>query len=202
MRLGSFDPARFTALTFPASPLVRIVMPLVSTDYYRLPEALELIKERVPNEDPLDNLLDALHSGEVDAWILDEEFGGRHSVDANYWRSTTSLFGYSLETGQGHLHTGDPYVATRTVRGPVQIDKAGLDNLLPDPSRVTTSGGEHKCRQWLKEEIEADHRRRFEECRAEAIEQFGVSKNGFRRVWDATVPPEWKRGGAPKKSSQ
>lgn len=177
-------------------------MPLVSRDYYSLPEALELIKERIPNEDPLDNLLDALHSGEVDAWILDEEFGGRHSVDTNYWRSTTSLFGYSLETGQGHLHTGDPYVATRTVRGPVQIDMVGLDDLLPDPSMVTTIGEENKCRKWLQEEIEAGHRWHFAECQAESIKLFSVSKRGFRRVWDATVPPDWKKGGAPRKTSQ
>ena len=59
-RLAGFDPVHFAALTFPASSLVRSVMPLVSTDYYSLPEALELIEERIPNEDPLDNLLDAL----------------------------------------------------------------------------------------------------------------------------------------------
>jgi hypothetical protein len=177
-------------------------MPLVLRDHYSLPEALELIKERIPNEDPLDNLLGALHSGNVDAWMLDVEFGKPEYIPSHYWRSTTSLFGYSLETGQGHLHTGDPYIATRTVRGPVQIDKAGLDTLLTPPSMATTIGAEHRCRQWLKQEIEADHRRRFEECRAEATEQFGVSKNGFRRVWDSTVPQEWKKGGAPKKSSQ
>jgi len=177
-------------------------MPLVPTGHYSLPEALELIKERIPNENPLDNLLDALYSGKVGAWMLDDEFGGRAYIPSHYWRSTTSLFGYSLETGQGHFHTGDPYAATRTVRGPVQIDKDGLDTLLPSPSMVTTSGAEHKCRQWLKKEIRPGHRRHFEECQAEAIKLFGVSQNGFRRVWDATVPPKWKQPGRPPETSQ
>jgi hypothetical protein len=182
--------------------MVTGAMPLVARDHYSLREALDIVRDWAPDEDALENLLDALHRGKVEAWILDKEFGGREYVPAHRWRSATLLFGYSLETGHGHLYIGDPYVATRTVRGPVQIDKDALDTLLRASPKAPTSMSEPRCRRWLEQEISDGHRRRFEECQAEAIKRFDVSKKGFRRVWDATVPPGWKKGGAPRKTSQ
>lgn len=134
-------------------------MPLIKKDYaYR--EALEITAETFPDEDPSNNLTEALHVGEVAAWIVCEKSGKRYEIPISAWKSSDGQFIRNKKTSRGKIHG---YLVIRTlyasptppeyIRGEVLISKEQLDALLDPqevvgqkPSSETTSKGQPPAR--------------------------------------------------------
>lgn len=107
-------------------------MPLVDRPYYALREALQLIAEKLPGEDPLDNLVEAqsvpFPNEKLRAWVVSEKNGQRWVIEAGVWgsrdfRLTDREKGIGWLRVRGRLHPIE-------VTGQVQIDRAMLDALL------------------------------------------------------------------------
>ncbi len=116
-------------------------MPLVKPDYYTLQEALDLIKEALPDEDALENLRKALHDRPGAAWIIDGN-GRRVEIPHNLWLSFSLKFHltFSIKRGTAKFVApgADPYIVPApVVEGPIRIDRAQLDALCtPTGARV------------------------------------------------------------------
>ncbi len=68
-------------------------------------------------------------------------------------------------------------------------------------AKTSKASAEAKCRRWLDDQVREEKRMSKKEYRALAMTKIeGLSERAFNRVWDATVPPAWKRSGAPRKS--
>jgi hypothetical protein len=138
-------------------------MPL-SKGNYSLPEAVELIAQALPDEDPWENLDTVLRQG-LKAWIREERTGSLHAIPEEYWwnpeelksladdilkrrPSATStpaeeeprryrLFVYG-DSGLGRLKISKPdsiYGHIEIdVHGHIEIDRVGLDGLLSEQS--------------------------------------------------------------------
>ena len=61
----------------------------------------------------------------------------------------------------------------------------------------SSARAEHLCKKWLKKLVQqASAPRPKAEVRDEALGLFpGLSRRGFDRVWNETVPPEWRKAG-------
>ena len=111
-------------------------MPLIKRDYtYR--EALEITAEAFPDEDPSINLTEALHVGEVAAWIVCEKCGKRYKIPISAWKSSDGRFNVSRKTSIGKIfgnlviptYYGSP-TPPEYIRGEVLISEDHLDALL------------------------------------------------------------------------
>lgn len=119
-------------------------MPIVK-GYYTSPEALQLIKDVLPNEDPEEYLLLALRNDQVWWWLLDES-GKRWDLPIPILN--VEGLQHNLQDGGAffklmgehsvEIHMSDmlqnreksPLDSSRSIGGTFQICKVGLDNLL------------------------------------------------------------------------
>ena len=63
-------------------------------------EAINLIHEARPNEDPAQNLIDVLNSGRVKLWIVDNETGERIPIPPDFpWHTDSQDFYFSPYSG-------------------------------------------------------------------------------------------------------
>lgn len=122
-------------------------MPLAK-DYYPYQEALDLIAKVLPDEDPKQNLLEALRDGQVTAWYVDEAPGKVVDISSEDWRTVNRI-----ERGKSHLvfdaRTGYARLSdlatslSRQRGGALRINKAALDALRAKTSSAVSSTTEH-----------------------------------------------------------
>ena len=63
-------------------------------------------------------------------------------------------------------------------------------------AKVSKASAETQCRRWLAHQVRKDkHMPKKGYCALAMKEIEGLSERAFNRVWDATVPPAWKRAG-------
>ena len=74
-------------------------MPLVPKNNFSIQEALDLVAERLPDEDAMTELLEALHRGVLAAWIIDRS-GRRVEVPPTVWRSQSPMVNLSVRDGR------------------------------------------------------------------------------------------------------
>ncbi len=123
----------------------------IAKGYYTSPEALQLIKDALPNEDPEEYLLLALRNDQVWWWLLDES-GNRWDLPI----PTPNVEGLhqNLQVGEAFFkltgkHSAKIQMAdmlrnreessadtNRSLGGTFQICKIGLDNLLSKSNSV------------------------------------------------------------------
>lgn len=105
-------------------------MPLVPKDYFSIQEALDLVAERLPDEDAMTELLEALHRGVLAAWIIDRS-GRRVEVPPTVWRSQSPLVNLSVRDGRVMFPRPSRYYSPpQIVSGRIHVDKRGLNQLL------------------------------------------------------------------------
>jgi hypothetical protein len=134
-------------------------MPLVQ-DYYSSPDALELIKNAFPEEDPEQNLIDAICAGHVDWWLFDEATRRRWPLPRPF-RAQIDLSDFPYSSFKFHLGIGlglliykeqrpegpvnlDDMLAPRrggprtgsTIKGQLQIEREAFDRLFTPQSAV------------------------------------------------------------------
>lgn len=132
-------------------------MPLTKSDY-SISEAMEMISARLPDEDPLTNITDTLHAGEVSAKLICSKTGLSHPIPAYVWKSGDGRFVWSPSTGLAHIHerlvsprvgysakpTGrwnaDGEFKPNRITGQVRIDRTQLNELLADVAPTITGG--------------------------------------------------------------
>ena len=98
-------------------------------DYYTSAKALKLMKSAYPDDDPEESLLSVLQTGQVKAWILDEETKRRVPIAPELW---WDLQPFSLQSFSFmcDLRSSNAFYISKNIRGEVQVDKEGLDQLL------------------------------------------------------------------------
>lgn len=87
-------------------------------------------------------------------------------------------------------------------------DKESADDGTAASGPAPTIAAETRCQKWLVEmmlkEGEIQPKRRKEDCRKEAISQFGIGGRAFNRAWEKTIEETgattWSAPGALKKS--
>jgi hypothetical protein len=179
----------------------------IKRDYFTIEEALNLIEDRYPDDNPEVELREAAHSRQLDAWIIDDK-GRNQPIPPNLWKAKRTEKGTGISITKGtasFIPFGtDPYsTKSNFVEGKILVNAGQLDALIPARKRVGTTGAINQCTTWIKQLAANGPRRKFNDLKAEALEQFdNLNASGFRRAWEISAPPEWKKPGSPKKSSR
>ena len=125
-------------------------MPLTDRDYYTWGEALARLRERLPADDPAENLLTALQSNDYEypltARIHDQTTNAEVELSSPYWvfakpfDSTCDFlspiyYAYDAKTGvaaspRSEREVGNGQWTDRKTRGAIRIDRAQFDRFL------------------------------------------------------------------------
>ena len=147
-------------------------MPLTKSDY-SISEAMEMVSTRLSGEDPLTNLTDALHAGEISAHLICDKTGISYQIPAHAWKSGDGRFVWSPSTSVGHIHerlvarpigysakpTGswdvDGRFRPNTIKGRVRINRTRLNELLAEAAPQNAGGRKTAARSKAEEIIAA-----------------------------------------------
>lgn len=97
-----------------------------------------------------------------------------------------------------------PLAISSRRRAPLLVARAQFGAWLEETLPITEeaqqlTSPEQRCVIFLKEEVAKGKQSTKSAYRTQALGHIdGLQERAFNRVWDATVPPEWKRSGRPR----
>jgi hypothetical protein len=183
-------------------------MPL-RKNYCNLRQAVELTQSKLVDDDAAAELVNALGSGQLKAWLIRDDTGGRIDIPETWWRAQDQAppyFEVNWDNGWGIYD--DKRAEDGRATGEIRIDGSALDDLLEQS--IQRKGAQtvqrrdkarQACRALLKELAKGPMELPKAQYRQMARKEIrDLSGRDFDAVWAETVPSDWKQAGRrPKK---